>query len=86
MDAHAYCTILGSEDNVAEPKGAHAFLKDRWSPVKAGDVVDVPPNTLHGFTVEPNGILYFLSLQSPPIERGDGHDDYIRAENTPKPF
>jgi mannose-6-phosphate isomerase-like protein (cupin superfamily) len=84
--AHAYCTILGSTDGVDDPRNAFAFLADNWSPVRAGNVADIPPNTPHGFTIKPPGILYFLSVQSPPIEGKGGHDDYIRVGNIPRQF
>ena len=43
------------------------------------DVRDIPPGTPHGFTIAPDGYLAFLSVQSPPIERPDGADDYHRV-------
>lgn len=75
----AHCVCLGESDRVENPRNAKAFLEDKWFPVKAGDVVPIPAGTRHGFTVEDGGVLIFLSVQAPPIER-DGNDDYHRVE------
>ena len=75
-ESHAYVNILGNSENVPTPNKAYVFLKDAWFEVKEGEITDIPPNTLHGFTIKPRGTLYFLSVQSPPIKRTDGHDDY----------
>ena len=74
----AYCVCLGPEYRAEEPRGAKAYLKDTWLPVGAGDVVRIPPGTHHGFTVDEGGVLVFLSVQAPPIER-DGNDDYHKV-------
>lgn len=74
----AYCVCLGEEYRIENPRGAKAFLKDAWFPVHAGDVVAIPAGTPHGFTVDEGGVLIFLSVQAPPIER-DGNDDYHKV-------
>jgi mannose-6-phosphate isomerase-like protein (cupin superfamily) len=81
--AHAYCTILGEEEHFDNPNLGYAFRDNKWFEVDAGDNVDIPPNTAHGFTTRPGGVLYFLSLQSPPIESADGHDDYQLVTDVP---
>ena len=77
-EAHAFTTILGEQEHVDDPRSARAFKNDSWIPVSAGDQFDFPPNTPHTFSVNSDGILYFLSVQAPPIERKAGHDDYFR--------
>lgn len=74
----AYCVCLGEAYHTEAPRSASAFLNDRWSPVKEGDVVAIPAGTPHGFTVEEGGVLFFLSVQAPPIVN-HGKDDYHRV-------
>ena len=81
-EAHAVTTILGELEHVDNPQHASAFKMDSWFPVSTGDQLDFPPHTPHTFTVKPGGILYFLSVQAPPIERDDGHDDYFRVSES----
>jgi len=83
--ANAYCIILGEKENFPNTKNALGFIKDKWFEVSSGDVIDIPPNTKHGFTIKPEGILFFLSVQTPPIESKDGHDDYYKVEDVSKP-
>lgn len=80
--AHAYCYILGEKEGFPDPTRGFAFMNDAWKRVQAGDIVDIPPGTAHGFTVTA-GTLHFLSIQSPSIERA-GHDDYEKLP--PKPL
>ena len=72
----AVTTILGPEEKFSAPKLGKAFLTDHWFDVNVGDVVEIPAGTPHGFTVEEGGSLYFLSIQSPPIVKETGEDDY----------
>lgn len=76
--SYAYIVCLGQEYKTEDPKLASAYLKDTWTPIQAGDVIRIAPTTAHGFTVEEGGVLVFLSVQAPPIER-DGNDDYHRV-------
>ncbi len=76
QDATAAIIVLGQEEHLPNAVGAFAYLDDRWFPVSTGNRVDVPEGTVHGFTVEPRGMLYFLSGQSPPITGPDGRNDY----------
>ncbi len=76
--SHAYCVILGEKEKVENPRVAQAFLKNHWFPVSAGEIVSIPPQTPHGFTVGEGGHLVFLSVQAPPIER-EGSDDYHKV-------
>jgi len=48
-----------------------------WRKVKEGNILEVPENTIHGFTIPPekSGVLYFLTIQSPPIEN-EFRDDF----------
>ena len=78
-NSFAYCVCLGEKYKTENPQGAKAFLKESWFPMNAGDIIQIPPNTLHGFAVENNGILVFLSVQAPPIEH-EGKDDYYKVE------
>ena len=79
-ESYAYCVCLGEEHQVKNPHNAKAFLNDKWFSVKAGNIIKIPPNTPHGFTVENGGILTFLSVQAPPVERGDV-DDYYKIKD-----
>ena len=74
--SHACVVVLGTEHRVADPKNAFRYLDGTWSPVSANQHVNIPPGRVHGFTVRHGGSMYFLSVQSPPIEGEDGHDDY----------
>lgn len=80
--ARAYCLVVGAAEGFEDPCGAYAFLRDHWKPVSRMDEVRIPPGTPHGFTVKPGGVLYFISVQSPPIV-GDGHDDYHPVKDVP---
>lgn len=76
--ACAYVIVLGTTSGFPDPQGGYVFLQNSWNVVSAGQEVFIPPGVPHGFTVNPGGHLYFLSVQSPPIVRDDGHDDYVR--------
>ena len=78
-EAHALTTVLGNAEGFPDPRKASAYVGGTWRPVAAGNVLDIPPGTPHGFTIAPDGYLAFLSVQSPPIERPDGADDYHRV-------
>ncbi len=83
-EARAFVIILGDAEHVSMPHDAYGFVGDLgWCKVAAGQRFDVPPNTPHTFTVRPGGVLYFLSVQTPPIERGGG-DDYFLIPDQPK--
>lgn len=78
--SRAYCIILGKQEGLETPRDAFAYIDNQWSSVREGEAINIPPQTAHGFTVKRGGILYFLSVQTPPIEDGHGHDDYERVE------
>ena len=81
-EAYAACTMLGEREHLPNPVGIEAYLNDRWFPANAGDEIDFPPDSWHGFSAneEQKGFGYFLSVQSPPIERPGGHDDFELPE------
>ncbi len=81
--AYARCVILGTRTRVETPRDAYAFLRDHWFKVDEEMVVDVPPGTPHGFTVRDGGVLYFLSVQSPPIIGEE--EDYAGVISVPLP-
>lgn len=84
-EAHAFATILGAAEHVDNPRRAYGFKGGDWFPVTSCERVDIPEGIPHTFTVtEPGGILYFLSVQAPPIEREGGADDYQMVSG-PKP-
>lgn len=85
-NSRAYCILLGEREGLEAPREGFAFLVNKWSSVSAGETIDIPPETAHGFTVKPGGVLYFLSVQTPPIEDEHGHDDYERIAGIEKPF
>ncbi len=76
----AYNVILGEEYKFPNPRKAKVYLNDKWSEIKAGDIIKFPPNTRHGFTVEEDGEFFFLSVQNPPIVNTGGSDDYHKIE------
>ena len=76
-NAFAYCVCMGEKYHVRPPLKASAFLDNAWFPVVDAAVVEIPPRTPHGFTIDEGGTLTFLSVQAPPIV-GHGHDDYHR--------
>lgn len=78
-EASAFVTILGQGENLPDPLRASGYIDEDWNRVGVGQEIEIPAGTPHGFTVERGGILYFLSVQSPPIERAGGHDDYYRV-------
>ena len=82
--ARAYCVALGEDEDFKNPENAFAYLSNEWAKVRQGKVIDIPPNTPHGFTIGPGGNLVFLSIQTPPIEHAE-HDDYVLLSNIPSP-
>lgn len=77
-EAMALAVCLGNAEGFPPPTDALAFVTDHWFAVSAGETVEIPAGTPHGFTVNKGGTVHFLSVQSPPIVREDGHDDYYR--------
>ena len=78
--AHALACVLGRREGLLEPVAGYAFVSDRWLEAISGMTIDIPPGTVHTFAVKPGGVLYFLSVQAPPIEDGAGGDDYVRVQ------
>ena len=76
LEATAFATCLGNTEGFPSPKDAMAFVIDHWFTVFTGDLIEIPAGTPHGFTVGEGGTIHFLSVQSPPIVRENGHDDY----------
>jgi len=72
----AIVSILGPKEHLPEAVSARGYLGSTWFRISSGESKLIPPTTPHGFTVRENGILYFLSIQSPPIISGNGEDDY----------
>lgn len=81
-NSRAFCIVLGQHHGFHEARKAFTYLNDQWNPVKAGDVIDILAGTPHGFTIQPGGELFFLSIQTPPIEGVSG-DDYEKVEDAP---
>ena len=73
--SEAYVIGLGQEEHLPNAKGAQVYSGSEWSSFETGDRESFPTGLAHGFRVLNGGILYFLSLQSPPIS-GEGYDDY----------
>ncbi|MCX6780625.1 MAG: hypothetical protein NT003_00685 [Candidatus Magasanikbacteria bacterium] len=78
LRSRAYCIVMGAAEHVPDPARAFVFLHDAWTPVAAGQTIDIPPAAAHGFTIRPGGTLHFLSVQIPPIESAAG-DDYEKV-------
>lgn len=79
-DAHALITILGSRQHLPNPVELEAYIDGNWPEVAANQRIDVPPGTHHGLRARTNKGGWFLSVQSPPIEKREGHDDYHRVQ------
>ncbi len=76
-DSDAFVICLGVAEHLSDPRQALALNRGRyWESVRAGDGIEIPKLTIHGFTTHQGGVLYFLSLQSPPIS-GEGYDDFV---------
>ncbi len=69
--------VLGPEWDFEPPRNASVFLMGLWRPLSVGATVLIRAGEIHGFRVEAGGILYFLSVQIPPIV-GDHGDDYVK--------
>ena len=79
-ESTAWISCLGCAEDFPDPVSAQGFLGERWFGLAASAEIIIPPSTIHGFTVAPNGMLFFLSVQSPPIVGQDGRDDYVHAD------
>lgn len=79
--AHAFIRVLGPAEWLDAATEAVAYRDGTWKPIASGEEVDIPPGTAHGFSVEPGGLLWFLSVQAPPIV-GEGTDDYHNVART----
>jgi mannose-6-phosphate isomerase-like protein (cupin superfamily) len=76
-ESDAYVIVLGRGTNFEGPKNAKQFQGGKWIEVSENQEIQIPKGTPHGFTVEDGGVLYFLSLQLPPIVDEQGDDDYV---------
>lgn len=58
--------------------GEGIFLSgDKKLPIAKGEKIDIPRGTPHGFELPENGILEFVSFQSPPIiDEQTGEQDF----------
>ena len=76
---HAHVVILDGP-SFRNPDRAWIYVGSGWSPAAGGTSLDIPPHVVHGFYLESEtGALDFLSIQSPPLVRGD-HDDFIATK------
>ncbi len=83
-NAFAHCVVLGAAYGCPDPSGAYCYLGGGWSEIQGcGQIVLIPPGTPHGFTVRKGGVLWFLSVQSPPIKDDHGYDDYHKLAEVP---
>ncbi len=83
--ASAVAWCLGPMEGFPPPSGALSFGGEGWAEFTDGMKLRVPAGLPHGFTVRPGGLVYFLSVQSPPIVSFDGRDDYHRVAAPPAP-
>lgn len=73
----AFVLALGEQHHFERALHAAVCIDGAWLPFFTGDRVIIPAGTSHGFrVVGSEGVLYFLSVQSPPIVDEYGHDDY----------
>lgn len=83
LRSNALVLILGRKWYFSSPLNAFALVgvgddvSGPWVEVRMGEVLRITAGTAHGFTVEPGGILYFLSVQNPPITEEGGAEDYV---------
>jgi len=84
--ANAYIMVLGAVDRFDDPVDAYALRGKKWMAVTPGQIIDVPACIPHTVTVLSGGIVHFLSVQSPPIERNGGDDYYKVTSSTPFPY
>jgi hypothetical protein len=76
----AVCLVLGPRTQCPPPTRAEYYLHHSWSDVENEEqIISIAAGETHGFTVERDGDLWFLSVQSPPIETENG-DDFILDE------
>jgi mannose-6-phosphate isomerase-like protein (cupin superfamily) len=74
--AHAVIAALGGAEGFENAQRALAYHGEGWRRIQSGEELDIPPGTPHGFSVERGGVLWFLSIQAPPIVNHHGADDY----------
>lgn len=74
--AHAVICALGQAEGMETAEGALVYQGGGWRKIQSGEEIDIPPGTPHGFSVEHDGVLWFLSVQAPPIVSHQGADDY----------
>jgi hypothetical protein len=76
-NSNAVVIILGDRQYVPFPIGASMYFErlGGWRPIMVGEKFLFTAEMRHGFSVAPGGVLYFLSVQNPPIDEG-GVDDY----------
>lgn len=78
-EATAVIAVLGPAEHLDSPRSGLAYYGNRWVELSAVDELEFPPECPHTVTItEPNGLIYFLSVQAPPIRRPDS-DDYFRV-------
>jgi hypothetical protein len=81
--ASAFVVCLGHREGFPDPSKAKTFAAGSWKPLVGGERLEIPAGEPHGFTVDSGGVLYFLSVQSPPVNRAGHEDDYHRVSGTP---
>lgn len=75
-NSDAYVIGLGPQEHLVEARYGIVYKVNYWTPFRTGDRVAIPKGMSHGFSLRNHvGILYFLSIQSPPIS-GEDHDDF----------
>jgi len=76
----AFVVVLDHGLGFRDPCNARAYINGAWKEVLPQDAIPIPRGTRHGFTVDNGGVLWFLSVQSPPITDFMGtRDDYVRV-------
>lgn len=76
-ESHAYNVILGPEHGVNEcPYGSTVSAGRGILRAYSGFKIYFPKGLPHSFSAPPREKFLFLSIQNPPLERGDGTSDY----------
>ena len=78
-EAHTYVVVVGESEHLPRPLKAKAFICGSWQSVADSREIQIPPHCEHGFMVGRDGILYFLSIESPPSDIDD-EEDYYRVD------
>ncbi len=76
LRSNAVVIILGGLNPFPLALNARMYYGTGWFSIGSQEVIRIHAGIFHGFTVGKGGILYFLSVQSPPLMKEGEYDDY----------